>query len=250
MIKIRTVIIDDEPGNIATMKKMVAEYCPDIELLGTANDIHQAEKLIHLHQPDLILLDIEMPHGNGFDLLNNLAPINFEVVFVTAFNAYAIQAFKYSAVDYILKPVSINDLKNAVIKVKSRLEKNQLNKRIDSLLENLKTESSGRKKISITTPDGIVFEELENIMYLQGENNYTTLFLKNKHKEVAARAIGELEELLPLKTFCRIHRSYIININCIKKYYKGRGGYVVMEDGTSIEVSVRKRDEFLRLLEG
>ncbi len=249
MPKIKTIIIDDEPGNIATLTKMVAEYCTDVELLGTANDIHQAEKLIRQHQPDLIFLDIEMPHGNGFDLLNNLAPINFEVVFVTAFNAYAIQAFKYSAVDYILKPVSINDLKNAVIKVRSLLEKHQLNQRIDSLLSNLKTESSGRKKIGIPTLDGIVFEQIDDIMYLQGESSYTTIFLKNNRKEVASKNIGELEDLLPPKLFCRIHKSYLININYIKKYLKGRGGSVIMEDGTSIEVSARKKDEFLRLFE-
>jgi len=249
MSKIKAILIDDEPGNIATLTKMVAEYCTDVELLATANDIHEAEKLIHQHQPDLIFLDIEMPHGNGFDLLNNLAPIKFEVVFVTAFNAYAIQAFKYSAVDYILKPVSINDLKNAVIKVKNRLEKNQLNQRIDSLLSNLKTESSGRKRMGISTQDGIVFEEFDNIMYLQGENNYTSIYLNNKPKEIASKAIGEFEELLPKKMFCRIHKSYIININYIKKYQKGRGGFVIMQDGTSIEVSIRKKEEFLRLLE-
>jgi len=249
MSKIKAIIIDDEPGNIATLTKMVAEYCTDVELLATANDIHQAEKLIHQHQPNLIFLDIEMPHGNGFDLLNNLAPIKFEVVFVTAFNAYAIQAFKYSAVDYILKPVSINDLKNAVIKVKSRLEKHQFNQRIDSLLSNLKTESSGRKKIGIPTLDGIVFEQIDDIMYLQGESSYTTIFLKNKRKEIASKHLGELEELLPQKLFCRIHKSYLININYIKKYVKGRGGNVIMEDGTSIEVSVRKKDEFLKLFE-
>ena len=249
MSKIKAILIDDEPGNIATLTKMVAEYCTDVELLATANDILEAEKLIHQHQPDLIFLDIEMPHGNGFDLLNNLAPIKFEVVFVTAFNAYAIQAFKYSAVDYILKPVSINDLKNAVIKVKNRLEKNQLNQRIDSLLSNLKTESSGRKRMGISTQDGIDFEEFDNIMYLQGENNYTSIYLNNKPKEIASKAIGEFEELLPKKIFCRIHKSYIININYIKKYQKGRGGFVIMQDGTSIEVSIRKKDEFLRLLE-
>ena len=249
MPKIKTIIIDDEPGNIATLTKMVAEYCTDVELLGTANDIHQAEKLIRQHKPDLIFLDIEMPHGNGFDLLNNLAPIDFEVVFVTAFNAYAIQAFKYSAVDYILKPVSINDLKNAVIKVRSLLEKHKLNQRIDSLLSNLKTESSGRKKIGIPTLDGIVFEQIDDIMYLQGESSYTTIFLKNNRKEIASKNIGELEDLLPQKLFCRIHKSYLININYIKKYVKGRGGNVIMEDGTSIEVSARKKDEFLRLFE-
>ena len=178
MPQIKTIIIDDEPGNIATLTKMVSEYCTDVELLGTANNIHQAEKLIRQYQPDLIFLDIEMPHGNGFDLLNNLAPINFEVVFVTAFNAYAIQAFKYSAVDYILKPVSINDLKNAVIKVKSRLEKQQLNQRIDSLLSNLKTESSGRKKLGIPTLDGIVFEQIDDIMYLESDKNYTIIYFK------------------------------------------------------------------------
>ncbi len=246
---IKTIIVDDEPGNVITLTKLLQDYCPNIELIGTATNVKEAEEAIHKLQPQLIFLDIEMPDGSGFDLLNNIAPINFEVVFVTAFNAYALQAFKYAAIDYILKPVSIIELKNAVNKVSVLLEKTQINKRIDLLLQNIKSESVDRKKIGISTVDGYIFEELSEIMYLESDKNYTIIYIKNGRKEVVSKSIGEMEELLPNKLFCRIHKCYLININYIKKYLKGRGGTVIMEDGINIEVSSRKKDDFLKLIE-
>lgn len=248
MHKIKAIIVDDEPGNVTTLVKMLEMYCTNVELLGVANNIEQAATLIHKLEPDLLLLDIEMPNGSGFDLLNNLAPINFEVIFVTAFNDYAIQAFKYSAIDYILKPVSIVELKNAIARVKSRLENQQLNQRVDYLLNNLKTDSDSKKKVGLPTIDGIIFEEVDNIMYLEADNNYTNVFFKDKKKELVSKSIADIEELLPKKTFCRVHRSYLININYVKKYFKGRGGYVVMDDEKSIEISSRKKEELFKLL--
>ncbi len=245
MNKIKTIIIDDEQGNIITLTEMLNNYCPDVYLLGTANNITDGEKLIHAENPDLVFLDIEMPFGNGFELLNKLTPINFEVVFITAFNNYAIKAFKYSVIDYLLKPVNIDELKAAVIKVKNKLETTNVALRIDSLLSNLKMEKSGQKKIGITTEEGILFEEIDNIMYLEAEGSYTTIFLKGDKKEITSRTLKDLEDILPDTIFFRVHNSSIININYIKKYYKGRGGYVEMEDHKKIEVSQRKKDEFL-----
>jgi two-component system LytT family response regulator len=250
MKNIKTVVIDDEPGNIITLTKIFEEYCPNIEVVATANDILSGEIAIQKHDPQLVFLDIEMPNGNGFDLLNKLAPIHFEVVFVTAYNDYAIKAFKHSAVDYILKPVSITELKNAIVKVNNRLEQNQLNEQIESLLSNLKTDPVGRKKIGIHTTKGIVFEEIDNIMHLQAITSYCNIFFKEKSKLVTSKSLGEIEDILPKNIFFRIHKSHLININYIKQYYKGRGGYIEMEDGTTIEVSTRKRDDFLKLMEG
>jgi two-component system LytT family response regulator len=250
MKSIKAIIIDDEPGNIITLTKIVEEYCPNVEIIATAINIQEGEIAIHKYEPHLVFLDIEMPNGNGFDLLNKLMPIHFEVVFITAYNDYAIKAFRYSAIDYILKPINITDLKNAVIKVNNRLQQNQLNIQIESLLSNLKTDTVSRKKVSIHTTTGIVFEEIENIMHLQGESSYCTVFIKGKSKQMASKSIGEMEDILPENIFCRIHKSHLININYVKQYYKGRGGYVEMEDGTKIEVSVRKKDEFLQLMEG
>lgn len=248
MSKIRTILIDDEKGNIITLVEMLRNYCPDVEILATASDINEAEIAIKKYQPQLIFLDIEMPFGNGFDLLNRLQPINFEVVFITAFNNYAIKAFKYAAIDYLLKPVNIEELINSVQKVKTALEQSNLSSRIDHLLTNINNKEVNSKKLGIPTSDSITFIEVDDIMYLESDKNYTKFCLTQKRKEMASKALKEYEELLPKNTFCRVHKSYIINIAFIKKYQRGRGGYVVMEDGTSIEVSSRKKDELMAMI--
>ncbi len=248
MTKIKTLLVDDEPGNIIAMVQMLTQYCPNVEIVAQASNISDAAIAIAKHQPQLVLLDIEMPNGNAFDLLNNIAPIHFEVVFVTAYNIYAIQAFKYSAIDYLLKPVNIDELKNAVNKAYSRLEKNSLNLRIDSLLSNINNKEPNHKKIGIPTLDGIEFDEVENIIYLKADNNYTHIACKNKAKIIASKPLKEFEDILPKHIFCRVHNSFIININHIKKYHKGRGGYVIMDDDTNIEVAVRKKDELFKMI--
>jgi len=191
-----------------------------------------------------------MPFGNGFDLLAKLMPINFEVVFTTAFNKYAVQAFRFSAIDYLLKPIDPTELIAAVQKVKVKLASTIVDKRVETLLENIKTDNIGRKKIAFFSVDTMVFEEIDNIMHLQAEGNYTHIYFKNKKKEVVTKRIKEFEELLPNHIFCRVHNSHIININHIKKYHKGRGGYLEMDDDTLIEISQRKREEFLQMIQG
>jgi two-component system, LytTR family, response regulator len=244
MQTISAVIIDDEPGNIVTITEMVKQYCPNIFIKGTAPDPLKGYELIKETNPDLVFLDIEMPYGNAFDLLDKLVPVNFEVVFITAFNDYAIKAFKYAALDYLLKPVNINELKNAVDKVTKRLEDKTINTRIASLLTNLKPENIGTQKIALPTIDGCSFEDISNIMYLQAESSYTYIYCKGKPKLLVSKNLKDFEEILPPDLFCRIHHASIVNINFVKKYFKGRGGYVQMKDGTSIEISVRKKNDF------
>jgi two-component system, LytTR family, response regulator len=244
MQTISAVIIDDEPGNIVTLLEMVKQYCPSVFIKGTAPDPLKGYELINETNPDLVFLDIEMPYGNAFDLLDKLAPVNFEVVFITAFNDYAIKAFKYAALDYLLKPVNINELKNAVDKVTKRLVEKTINTRVASLLTNLKPENTGAQKIALPTIDGCSFEDIGNIMYLQAENSYTYIYCKGKTKLLVSKNLRDFEEILPPDLFCRIHHASIVNINFVKKYFKGRGGYVQMEDGTSIEISVRKKNDF------
>lgn len=245
MKKIKTIIIDDEQGNIITLTEMLNSYCPDVQIVGIANNITDGERLIYSEDPELVFLDIEMPFGNGFELLNKLLPIKFEVIFITAFNSYAIKAFKYSVVDYLLKPVNIEELKAAVLKVRNKLDNTNVTLRIDSLLSNLKIEKSGQKKIGISTEDGIIFEEIDNIMYLEAEGFYTVIYMKAGKSVTTSRTLKDFEDMLPENIFFRVHNSSIVNINYIKKYYKGRGGYVEMEDNKKIEVSQRKKDEFL-----
>ena len=245
MQKIKAIIIDDEKGNIITLNEMLLNYCPEVMIAGTATNIQVGEKLIHSEEPHLVFLDIEMPFGNGFELLNRIKPVNFEVIFITAFNSYAVKAFKYSAIDYLLKPVNISELKSAVTKVNLKINQHNINIRIDSLLNNLNTEKQGKRKIGLTSDEGIVFEEIDNIMYLVAQGNYTAIHLKGGRKEISSRLLKEYEDILPDSIFCRVHNSNLINLNFIKKYHKGRGGYIEMEDSTLIEVSQRRREEFL-----
>lgn len=245
MQTIKSIIVDDEPGNVVTLTELLTEYCNEIEIIGTASNALQAHDLIKKTDPQLVFLDIEMPYGNAFDLLDKIVPVTFEVIFITAFNNYAITAFKYAAIDYILKPVNIIELKEAIKKVRKRLEDKSINTRINSLLTNLKPENQSAQKIALPTIEGFRFEDVNNITHLEAQGSYTTVFFKAGNKELVSKAIKHFEDILPVSIFCRVHHSHIININYIKKYYKGRGGYVEMEDGTTVEISTRKKDDFL-----
>lgn len=242
--KFTGVIIDDEPGNVVTLTRIIKEYCPQIKLTGSAPDPLKGYELIKKNDPDLVFLDIEMPYGNAFDMLDRIDPVRFEVIFVTAFDNYAMKAIRYAALDYILKPVNINELKEAVSKAISRLEEKEINTRVRSLLVDYKNENSSHQRIGLPTAQGFRFEDINKIMYIQAEGNYSIVYIKDQKKELVTKSLKEFEEILPEVSFCRIHYSHIININFVKKYFKGRGGYVEMEDGTSIEVSVRKRSDF------
>jgi len=245
MENIRSILVDDEPGNIITLAELLKKYCPGIEVIGNAENIKQAEQLIKKESPDLVFLDIEMPYGNAFDLLEKLRPVEFQVIFVTAFDNYAITAFKYAAVDYILKPVNIEELQAATAKAMKRLYDKGVNSKIEVLLANLAHQNSSTAKIALPTPDGLQFQAQDEIIFFEASSNYTYVHLKDGSKYIVSKTLGDIENMLPAADFCRIHHSFIINMKYIKKYFKGRGGYVVMDDGTSIEVSVRKKDAFL-----
>jgi two-component system, LytTR family, response regulator len=245
MQKINATLIDDEPGNIVTLSELLKEYCPIIEISGTCIDSIKALELINTLQPQVVFLDIEMPYNNAFDLLDKLQPIHFEVIFVTAFNEYAIKAFKYAALDYLLKPINIKELKDSVQRLSTLLQEKKTNHRITNLLNNLKSENTGLQKIALPAKDGLYFEDINKISHFSAEGSYTYVFVKNGTKELLSGNLKEFEDILPKAIFCRIHHSHIINLNFVKKYYKGRGGYVEMQNGTIIEVSARKREEFL-----
>jgi two-component system, LytTR family, response regulator len=242
MNQLVSVIVDDEPGNIVTLTELLNGYCEGVTIAGTADDPIKAQKLILEVNPDLVFLDIEMPYGNAFDLLDKLSPVTFEVIFITAFNDYAIKAIKYAALDYILKPVNIDELRGAVNKAVKRLEERTTNTRIASLISNFK--EGGPSRIGLPVSNGFQFENINDIMYIHAEGSYTEVFLKGKRKELVSKNLREFEDILPPNQFCRVHHSYIVNINYVGKYFKGRGGYVEMEDGATIGVSIRKRGDF------
>jgi two-component system, LytTR family, response regulator len=245
MKKIKSIIVDDEPGNIVTMQEILKEYCPEIDIAATASGVDEAYDVINAINPDLVFLDIEMPPGNAFDLLDRLEPVNFEIIFVTAFDNYAIKAFKYAALDYILKPVNIAEIKASVKRIANETIQQPVNARIGFLLDNMKSGNLSSQKIGFPTLDGYYFEKIEHIMYLRAEGCYTHVYIKGGKKEVVSRTLKEFDTILPEAMFCRIHNSYTVNMAYISKYIKGKGGNVILEDGTSIEVSARKKSNFM-----
>ncbi|MBI2730434.1 MAG: response regulator transcription factor [Sphingobacteriales bacterium] len=246
---ISTILVDDEPRNNRILKNLLEEFCPQVAVAGEAESFESAISLIKTIQPDLVFLDIEMPFGNAFDLLDKLMPVHFQVIFVTAFDNYALKAFRYCALDYLLKPVDIDDLKTAVQKVLERVKEKNMDQKLDVFLKNIKGGKPVQQKIGLPTNDGLYFTSVENIIRCEASGSYTIIYLADKQKFVVSKSLKEYEDLLPEEEFCRIHHSHIVNLAFVKKYFKGRGGYIEMQDNTSIEVSTRKRDEFLSKFE-
>jgi two-component system, LytTR family, response regulator len=243
---VNCVIVDDEPKNINVLRTMLEEFCPDLSIVDEALDAEEAERVIRATGPDLVFLDIEMPYGNAFDLLDRLMPIEFEVIFITAFNEYSLKAFKYSALDYLLKPVNIEELRSAVQKASERMVLKQSNQRLNNLLNNLKQQDPSTYKLALPKSDGLIFIRIDAIIRCEASKGYTFLYLKDGTRHLSTRTIKEYEDLLPPPAFLRIHNSHIINLMSVKKYQKGRGGCVEMEDNTVIEVASRRKNEFLK----
>lgn len=245
---IRTVLVDDEIDSIRILRRLLETYCPQVSIVGTAGGVETALPLIRETRPDLVLLDIEMAQGNAFDLLNQLQPIDFKVIFVTAFDNYAVRAFKYSAVDYLLKPVDIDDLRAAISRVEKKPDEHAIVQQMKMLLDNVGALHLPQQKMAIPTITGLIFITVQDIIRFEAKGNYTSIYLSRGEPILATRTIKDYEDILPETIFCRIHNSHIINLSRIKKYQKGRGGSVEMEDGSIIEVASRRRDEFLRRL--
>jgi len=242
---INALIIDDEPKNIRILNGLLEECCPEVNVIGEAFSAESAVPLIQEKQPDLVFLDIEMPYGNAFDLLDMVMPVSFEIIFITAFDAYTLKAFKYSALDYLLKPVSIDELKAAVDKAKERIKSKNINLQLQTLLTNIHKPSAAMQKLALPCNDGLVFVLLSDIVRFEAKGGYTQVYLNSQEKIIASRNIKEYEDILPEDVFFRIHNSHIINLNYVKKYHKGRGGMIEMSDGAKIEVAIRRKDEFL-----
>ncbi|HWB27177.1 MAG TPA: LytTR family DNA-binding domain-containing protein [Chitinophagaceae bacterium] len=245
---LRALLVDDEDHNLNILQFMLQNDCEDVEVAGLAKNAQQAREWLQQNSADVVFLDINMPGENGFQLLSSIAAQNFKVVFVTAHNEFALQAIKASAVDYILKPVSIDELQKAVEKVKRLLsspaaaEQNQLLVRHLLHAINKKTPP---KKIALPQLGSINFIEVDDIVSLQADSNYTIIHMKNMQKQVISKTLKEFEELLDENQFVRIHKSYIVNISYIKEYSTADGGVVKMSDGNQWSISRRQLDFFL-----
>lgn len=241
---LRVVIIDDEPDAVKFIQGIISEYCPDLELAGIANSARDGIYIINQTHPDLVFLDVQMPHGSGFDLLSSFPEKSFDVIFITAYNHYAIQAIKFSAVDYILKPVNISELIEAVNKVKQKrasLEYRNLN--YGNLLENLKAPLPS--KLAIPTADGIEYLNTAEIIRIEADRSYSWFYLTDKRKYLVSRNLKEYQELLQDMNFFRPHNSHLINMIFVKKFIRHEGGYIEMTDGSNVPISRGKRDLFL-----
>ncbi len=251
--KIKTLIVDDEESSRTILKLMLARYCPAIEVMGEASSAKLAHLKIKETRPSLLFLDVEMPYGTGFDLLRQLDKIDFEIIFVTGFDHYALQAIKYHALDYLLKPVDINELMEAVEKVKNQLKKRIDTERIEKLLENFQNQNPKQQQIAITHADGREFIHISQIVYCMADGACTWFYLINGRRVISSKNLGEYEKILPKPTgqtsdsFFRIHYRYLINLSYIYKY-NTLGKYVEMKEGSKIGIARRRGPKFAETL--
>ena len=241
MKTIKAIIVDDEENARLILKNFVSEYCPSVAIIAEADDVKSAVKLINKNEVDLVFLDIEMPNENGFALFDYFNKPTFDTIFCTAYSDFAIKAFEVSATDYLLKPIGLTKLKEAIEKVEAkRLIKNTGN--IEDLKENLLQKEI--KKIGILIGDGIVFMDLNDILYFEADGSYTTIHHRNG-SDLTVKKIKHFEDLLSSdKRFFRIHRSYLINVSLIKKYSKKEGLSVTYDERTLLPISREKKEEF------
>lgn len=245
---IKAIIVDDELGARESLSKMIEKNCKQIEVVAKVDSMLSAFEAITNKEPDLVFLDIEMPNGNAFDLLEKFKNINFNIIFTTAYDHYAIKAIKFSAIDYILKPIDPEELITAVKRFEAqRGQKESLDKQFKTLLSNVKPDNK-LKKVGIPDGDGLIFINLSDIIRCDSDGNYTFFILTSGKKIIASRTLGEYEQMFADDNFFRIHRSHLINLEHVKKYIKGEGGYVVMSDNSQVEVSRRNKTDFLEKL--
>lgn len=243
---IRAIIVDDEKHCTESLGLLIKKYVPGIEVLEEFNDpITAAEKIKEL-KPDLVFLDIEMPRMNGFDLLKSLPEINFEIIFTTAYDDFAIQAFKVSAIDYLLKPIERDELIKAVEKFRKHRADQDFEDRFMVFLSKYgKSEMGHLGKVALPTQEGFEFIDQDIIVRCESDSNYTTVVLEGQKNIVVSRTLKDVESMLDNTTFVRVHHSHLINLRHIRKYHKGSGGVIVMDNGDNVSVSRSKKSEFL-----
>lgn len=251
----KAIIIEDEKQGLNNLKNILAEHCSDISVIGEAGSVAEGSSLLKKlgSSPDVAFLDINLPDGLVFQMLNELDKIPFEIIFVTAFEKYAIRACQYSSIGYIVKPIDPDELKEAVNRIDIG-KTPQTNEKLEVFNQHYFNKPNPFKKMSISALDGIYFINIQDIIRCEAEDNYTHIHLSNGDKITASRTIKAYEDMLGSVNFYRVHKSHLINLNYMKKFVKGDGGYLVMDDGKKIEVSRRRRPAFMeqmrRLQEG
>ena len=246
---LKTVIIDDEQNNIDNLAVLLKQHCPQVSVIATALNDDAGENAILQHNPDLVFLDIQMPEKNGFDMLKALKTFSFDIIFVTAYDQYGIQAVKFSAIDYLLKPINIEDLKTAVQKVVQKNAQKKHNLQLENLINLLQqTQQKQFHRIALQTAKETRFVEPDKIVRCESSNNYTTFFLVSNEKIMTSKPIFEYEEMLKDYGFVRCHQSHLVNKTFIKSWIKEEGGYLLMEDNAQIPISRQKKDSLKQIL--
>jgi two-component system, LytTR family, response regulator len=241
--KIRSVIVEDEAAAREVLRSYLTKYCPQVEIVGEAQNSREAVPLLHELEPQLVFLDVEMPFGNAFDVLEACGSLNFETIFVTAFSEYSLKALNRSAAYYLLKPISIEELIVAVNKVHQQVLNKELFNRNKIIVENFREPKPEKQQVILPTMEGFEVVRMDEIVRLKGNGNFTDLYLNNGNKKMACRFLKHFDEILPLP-FIRVHKSHIVNLDFVKLYNKG--GYITLQDGAEVEISPTYKEEFLK----
>ncbi|MBN1767413.1 MAG: response regulator transcription factor [Prolixibacteraceae bacterium] len=246
-MSIKCIIVDDEPKSRRNLRDLLNEYCTQVEIVGEAASAAETLKLLKKVQPDLLFLDIEMPGGSGFDLLKSINEQQFEVVFVTAFDKYGIQAIKFCAIDYLLKPIDIFELSKAVDKATDQINRKIENRRLAELVANI-DRPDDEKRLALPLADKVEFVMINRIVRMEADGNYTHIYMDDKKAYMVCKTLKEYQEILVSYDFLRTHQSHLINCRKIAAYVKIDGGYILMDDGGNVPISRQRREEVLKLL--
>ncbi len=247
-MSLKAIIVEDEKNSRETLKNLLEEFCVDVKVIETAASVDEAVTKIAALHPDVVFLDIELQTGTGFDVLSQLRDINFEVIFTTAFEQYAIKAVKFSSLDYLLKPIDLEELQKSIEKAKKKKNQEVYKKQLETLMLNLKQQHPKLNKICLSTADGFEFINTADILYCKAEGSYTTFILNNNSKLLVSKHLKEYESLLLEQQFMRVHNSFLINLNEVKKFVKSDGGYIIMNNNDTVSISRAKKDDFLELM--
>jgi two-component system, LytTR family, response regulator len=246
---IKTVLVEDEKKSREVLQKMIEKHCPEIQLLGSASSVAEGVEMIRNLKPELVFLDIELTDGTGFDVLEKVQGQQFDVVFATAYDQYAIKAIKFSAIDYLLKPYDIDELKAAVKKIGER--KAQASPNLDNikfLLDNFKKQDENYSKITLPTGNAYEIVQIKDIVHCEADGSYTNFYLADKRHFMVTQNLKHYEDILPSEKFLRVNHAHLINMDHVLRFLKEDSGYAIMSDGSKIEISRRKREQFLDIL--
>ena len=246
---IKAIIIDDEKNAREAISEIIKIYSSNVSIVAEAENVKYGIEAIHAHRPQLVFLDIDMPDGTGFDLLKKIGDISFKIIFVTAYEEYAVKAFRYSALDYLLKPVDPDELIKSIASAEESINKENIGKQLETYFSAASNANRKPQKIVLKTTDDIFVIDISDIIRCESDGNYTTVHLNDTKKIMVARTLKEYEDLLSIHGFIRPHQSHLININYFDRFHKSDGGYVILKDKSEIPVSSRKKEQLLKMLE-